>query len=179
VSRVRGTHRDIVPGTPPSPDPGTAYRWADFYYDEVKSERERRTSFEQRGTAIISVSGVVIGLLWNGVRDASWNTPSTAVTVLLGLGLSALVLGALFGLLCAVPMNYQGLDGDGMFEILAEKWTDSDLDASVQIAALQATAMRRSLRLNLLKARFLRIATACMASGILLAATCIFIKIVS
>src|SRR4051812_5890104 len=42
-----------------------SYPWAEYYYDEIKSERERRVSLEQRGFAVISLSGVLIGLVLN------------------------------------------------------------------------------------------------------------------
>ncbi len=155
-----------------------SFLWSAYLYDEVKSERERATSFEQRGVGVLSLSGVLIALLLNVSRDMPSARWSTASLILLLTSLAFLVVSALLGLLCATPLRYRGLEETKLLDIIAGNWMDPDFTASTQIAAVHFSVIKRSRKLNSHKARCLRSATAAVALGILLAAACLILDVI-
>lgn len=155
-----------------------SFLWSAYLYDEVKSERERATSFEQRGVGVLSLSGVLIALLLNVSRDMSSARWSTASLTLLLISLAFLVVSALLGLLCAMPLRYGGLNETKLLDIIADCWMDPDFKASTQIAAVHFSVIKRSRKLNSRKARYLWSATGAVALGILLAAACLTLVVV-
>lgn len=160
-------------------DSEPAFLWANFFFDEVKSERDRRASLEQRGLGIISFSGLLIGLLLNASRDVGIsNWPTVSATLLLA-ALTTLVVSALFGLLCALPRSYGGIKYKKMKEILEKYWGEPDFVSSRRIGAVHISMMKTSLELNLVKARYLRLAVGAAALGILLSSSSLMANILS
>ncbi|MEV6598679.1 hypothetical protein AB0M36_17740 [Actinoplanes sp. NPDC051346] len=155
-----------------------SFLWAAYLYDEVKSERERATSFEQRGVGVLSLSGVLIALLLNVSRDMPLSRWSGVSEILLLISLASLVLSAMLGLLCAMPLLYGGLEEKRILAVISDNWLDPDFVASTQIAAVHFSVIKRSRRLNSRKARFLWSAIATVALGILLASGCLILNVV-
>ena len=149
--------------------PKPSFLHSDAILDELKAERDRRVSLEQRGLAVISLSGVLIALLLNASRETSQSTWPTWSTTLLLAAMASLMVAALFGLLCAAPRSYGGVDNSYLEKILMEYWDEDDPIASRRIGGVRIGMIRISRRLNRTKAQFLRIAMATSATGITLA----------
>lgn len=142
---------------------------SDAILEELKAEQERRVSTEQRGLAIISLSGVLIVLLLNASRETSRSSWPTWSIALLLAALASLVVAALFGLLCAFPRSYGGVDDAYLDEILVEYWDEDDPVASRHIGGMRIEIIKISRKLNWTKAQLLRIAMIASAIGITLA----------
>lgn len=147
----------------------SSFLHSDAILEELKAERDRRVSLEQRGIAVISLSGLLIALLLNASRETSHSTWPIWSTTLLLTALTSLVVAALFGLLCAAPRSYGGVDNPYLEKILMEYWDEDDPIASRRIGGIRIGMIQTSRRLNRTKAQFLRVAIVASATGITLA----------
>lgn len=163
----------------PTEAAGPTFLWANYFFDEIKAERERRTSLEQRGLGVISLSGVLIALLLNASHNIHTSQWPAASAVLLLAALATLVTGALFGFLCALPRSYGGIENEQMRQILMKHWDEEDAIASRRIGAVHVRTIEISLELNLAKVRYLRIAIGAAALGILLSSASVTANILS
>jgi hypothetical protein len=104
-------------GNPPPPPPGgnpaSAQTAGDLYADliqkQLADEDQRKASIEQKGTAVVTSSGVLVTLLF-GLAGFTTATPgfklSGSTALLLGLSLGAFLLAAIGGIASNWLLNY-------------------------------------------------------------------------
>jgi hypothetical protein len=153
-----------------------SYLHGDAFREELKSERDRRASLEQRGVAVISLSGVLSALLLNTSKDIG-RSPWTAA--LLVAALVALVVAALLGLLCTMPRRYGGVTDAYLKEILEEFWDEGDEIASRRVGGAHLGMIIVSRRINRVKANLLQAAIVASATGVALLSTSVVGLVIS
>lgn len=157
----------------PSPESaGVGKIHSDALLEELKAERERRVSLEQRGLAVLSAAGVLIALLLNGAKLVN-HSPAGTVALLAGLG-SLLVAGAA-GLVTAMPLAYGGLPDEDLTEILVEHWDEDDDLASRRVGGHRTGMILISRRKNMMKAYALRVAMIAAVAGVAASASAVAI----
>jgi len=111
-------------------DQGKTY--ATFIENELKVERDRRTSLDARGLNIVSVSGslttllVAVGAFVSGRQGFKF--PRDAVLPLVGT-LGAFVLAAILGIVASAGRRYQVTIPPTLAAMLTDHWQDHEVDA--------------------------------------------------
>jgi hypothetical protein len=88
--------------------------FAEFLANELKSERERRATLDQRGIAVVTSSSTLVTLLsglvaFIGLRGGT-PKPGIATLVALALSLLSFVIAAFYGLATNRSQTYTSLD---------------------------------------------------------------------
>jgi hypothetical protein len=127
-------------------DQGKTY--STFIENELKAERDRRSSLDARGLAVVTTSGSLITLLAAvGAFVTSrqqFRLPSDAILPLM-ITLGAFVLAALCGLLASHNRPYQVAHADTLTEMVGNRWATTEVDARnivARVNALTVTSLR-------------------------------------
>lgn len=152
--------------------------WNDFLKDELASEEARRTSLEQRGTSVITVSGALVTLLFGLSALATKAEPTYKLTsearAYLYVALALFVVSALLAIATNVPLLYGAVDESVAQEIIDKYLEDSVSHAETRIAATRANLLPSNRKSNGLKALFLLGAVAIQAVAVLFVGLAIF-----
>jgi hypothetical protein len=145
--------------------------WSEFLKDELASEAARRDSLEQRGTAVITVSGALVTLLFGLAALATKAEPTYRLTSearsYLYVGLALFVVSALLAIATNVPLRYGAIDESAAQRIIDKYLEDSLADAQTRVAATRAKLLPNNRKRNGLKARFLVGAVGTQAAAVL------------
>jgi hypothetical protein len=135
-----------------------------FIEGELKAERERRTALDGRGQTLVTASGVLVTLLSGVSALVQSGVKSPVPPLAIGLELLALVLfllAAVSGIVAGWNRCYAVAAPSTHSRMLAEHWTDSEVDARNQVATVHAMTVRTLREANRLKA-------ACVSAGLVL-----------
>ncbi len=130
-----------------------------FVDAELRAQDARKASFEQRGLAVVTTSGVLVTLLF---ALAGLSTKSKATFVLphsarlwLVVALIAFVLAAASALATNFPLPYAIVTPDEIEKRLNEKPIRSEPRAERDVALTRVTALRDAKSKNTIKGRLL------------------------
>jgi hypothetical protein len=130
-----------------------------FVDSELRAQDSRKSSFEQRGLAVVSTSGVLVTLLF---ALASLSTKSQATFVLphaarlwLIAALIVFVLAAVAALATNFPLRYEAVTADQIEARLKEQPIRSELRAERDVALTRVKALRDAKHKNTMKAKLL------------------------
>jgi hypothetical protein len=128
--------------------------YAAYVTAQVVSQEERKRSFEQRGLAVITTSGVLVSLLFGltaaltGV--AGYHLPHASRGWILA-ALVCFVAAAVAAILTNVPLKYRGVTADALRKKIDECWQDSAAEAQREVALTEVKVIRRAKERNRLK----------------------------
>jgi hypothetical protein len=148
-------------GTNETPSTGTV-AYGDFVKDELEAQDKRKTSFEQRGLAVITTSGTLVTLLFALValstKKADTFVLPHAAHTWLTVSLVFFFLSALAALLANAPFIYQAVEAAKIRERLHEK-PPRALDAAIKdVAYTRLDALESAKAKNSIKGRALAVA---------------------
>jgi hypothetical protein len=118
--------------------------------EQLAEERAVKTSLEQRGVAVVSTSGVLVGLVFAFTSllsgDRTLDLPWVA-RAFLGRALATFVTAAAFGLLCALPRPHLEVGTQALRDLIEDDvvW-DADAETGARRAALARFATIERLR---------------------------------
>jgi MFS family permease len=141
-----------------SDDRGGTSVYATYVAAQVASQEERKRSFEQRGLAVITTSGVLVSLLF-GLTSVltgavGYHLPHGSRGWILA-ALVCFVVAAIAAILTNLPLNYSGVTADALKKTIDERWEDSAAEAEREVALTEVTVIRRAKARNRLKGRAL------------------------
>lgn len=125
--------------------------YGNFIKDELEAQDKRKTSFEQRGLAVITTSGTLVTVLF---ALAALSTRSDTF-VLTGAARDWLVRSLLFFVLAAVaavitniPVKYEAVTAEGIRKRLGEKPIRNADAAASDIALTRLNALENAKKKN-------------------------------
>lgn len=102
---------------------GAAYRG--LIDDALKREDVRKVSFEARGLSIITSSGTIVTLVFGlaalATQATKFKLDSTTKTAL-AVSLGCLIVAAVFGILCNMPIGYGEADEKDLKRLLEDRF---------------------------------------------------------
>ena len=125
--------------------------YAAYVAEQVASQEERKRSFEQRGLAVITTSGVLVSLLFGLTTAltgaAGYHLPHGSRGWILG-ALVCFVAAAIAAILTNVPLKYSGVTADALNKTIDERWQDSAAEAQREVALTEVKVIRRAKERN-------------------------------
>lgn len=150
-------------------DGASSSPFASYFENLVNDQEARKTSLEQRGTAVITTSGAVATLLFGLVtligQAPDFTLPFQARGPI-GVALVALVCACTLAILTNVPAPYVGLSIKKPSEELRKLWAKKPDDALILITATRMAGLKRAKLINDLKAWVLVVAVSCQVVGV-------------
>jgi hypothetical protein len=149
------------PPPAPAPDPAAAAGsvYGTVIADLLKAEDQRKSSFEQRGIAIITTSGVLVSLVFalgTAVTSADAFTVSAFSRALLVAALVLFVTAAVAGIVANYPVHYELIAQADLRRLVSPEVWDGDAGtAARRVAEVSVTVLERARRNNQLKGRAL------------------------
>jgi hypothetical protein len=130
--------------------------YAHFIEAELKTERDRRSTYDSRGQAVVTTSAALVTLLValaTLTRSAApTHFPQAAVTPLV-VSLAALTAAAALGMLASWNFRYAAVRVTTLSAMVRAHWTDHEVDARNSIAAAQVVTVDSLRTTNNRKAR--------------------------
>ncbi|MFD6392476.1 hypothetical protein [Nocardia sp. NPDC060259] len=153
-------------------DQGKTY--AAFIEGELKTERERRSAYDARGQVIVTSSGALVTLLGRLaalVKSSTVATFPAPVVIAVGVALALFVGAAACGIVAGWNKYYAAATASTLARMIGEHWTDDEVDARNNVAAVQVRTVDTLRRANAFKARWVGIGlivqvSALVASGV-------------
>jgi hypothetical protein len=143
--------------------------YADFTQAQLATEEARKASLEQRGLAIVSVSGVMatlgFGSLALTTRAAPGNLPG-AGAVLLFVGAAAFLIAAGLALAMNAPLRHKAVSPATVKKEIREHEHDDRKTALVWVTATRINLLDATRRSNNLKALLFMAAMIAEIAGI-------------
>jgi len=154
-------------------DEGAHDVYAAMISDALGREYDRKQSLEQRGLAVITTAGTLVSLIFGFAVFAGAKAIHLplAAKVLLGLGLAAFLLAAVFGLQINRPLGsyYAPVAVKDLREAVKPgNWTGEPVEAARQIAVFQVSELDSWRNGNGIKANALHRAVAAETAGVAL-----------
>lgn len=137
-------------GTPTATNPGTA-AYGEFVKDELAVQDARKTSFEQRGLAVVTTAGALATLLFGlaAFAAAGKTQPLSAdAKELLDIAVVVFVAAAILALGTNVPLPYNAPKASAIRGRLSEKPIRDEDAAMRDIAFTRAKALADAKRKN-------------------------------
>ncbi|WP_378735300.1 hypothetical protein [Nocardia brasiliensis] len=162
-------------------DQGTTY--AAFIAAELKTERERRATFDARGQALVTTSSALF-TLFAGVA-ALVKTPATTRLPTEGLvaGIVTLLLfvgAAICGVIAGWNGQYEVAKSDTLDALVSEsRWTDDEVDARNNVSALAARTVRTMRETTNFKVRWVGIGLVLQVLALVALGMTVFLTIVN
>lgn len=142
-------------------DQGTVY--LAFIEAELKAERERRSTYDARGQALVVTSAALVTLLTGLAAVAKAGTtirvPASALAVLI-TAIVLFVCAAASGIVAGWNWHYALASSTTLNRMLNEHWTDDEVEARNNVATVHALTVRTLRRANAFKA-------ACLSIGLI------------
>jgi hypothetical protein len=129
--------------------------YGEFIKDELEVQDKRKTSFEQRGLAVITTSGALVTLLFalaalSTKKAATFTLPDSA-EMWLSIALVLFFISALSALITNAPLIYQAVPAEKIRERLREK-PPRDADAAARdVAFTRIDELESAKRMNTIK----------------------------
>jgi hypothetical protein len=125
-------------------------------------ENSRKSSLEQRGSAVITTSGVLVSLIFAlaaVVVDAQGFALPGVSRMFLIVALTLFVLAAVAGIISNWPLSYQQIRIEDMHRLVSVKnWHGPPEIAAQRVAESRVAILERARRLNRRKARAVLVA---------------------
>jgi hypothetical protein len=127
-----------VTDSPPASGIGT---YGAFLKDEIAAQDQRKTSFEQRGLAVVTTSGTLVTLLFalaalSTKQQATFVLPDDAQTWLLRAVVFFFV-AAVAALVTNVPLSYGAPTPESIKRLLKETSTEDEAEKEVALARVE------------------------------------------
>lgn len=128
--------------------------YADYIREQLVAQEARKASLEQRGLSIVSTSGALVTLLFGlaalTVERDDFALP-TAASVLLVIALLVFVAAGVSAIVTNIPLSYQGVTGEALRTAVAERWDDTDAEATrmtslTRIKVLESARQRNNMK---------------------------------
>jgi hypothetical protein len=138
--------------------------FGDYINKELERQIARKTSFEQRGLAVITTAGALVTLLF-GLAALSTNQetfvlPDTSkVLLLVALGFFVIAIAA--ALATNVPLVYQNVTPQGLSQAVQTRWSETPSAARKTVAKTQLKVVLSARTVNGVKAWLLFAAITC------------------
>jgi uncharacterized membrane protein YcjF (UPF0283 family) len=137
--------------------------YAAYIAAQVVAQEERKSSFEQRGLAVITTSGVLVSLLFGLTAvltgAARYQLPEVSRIAILA-ALVFFVVAAIGGIVTNLPRSYRGVTAEALKKQIDERWEDSAAVAQREVALTELKVIGRAKEQNSWKGRSLIIAIA-------------------
>jgi hypothetical protein len=136
-----------------SSDQGKTY--LAFIEGELKVERERRSTYDARGQALITTSGTLVTLLAGFaalVKTATTATLSSWTLVAFALAVTLFIGAAGCGILAGWNRYYAVAKTKTLQRMLDDHWIDDEIDARNNVATLQLITVDTLRKANAFKA---------------------------
>lgn len=163
--------------SPGEPTPGTAV-YDEFLKEELTSQEARKSSFEQRGLAVVTTAGALVTLLFGlaaiASRTGHGEPFATEEKIWLAVALVCFVVSAFAALATNFPVRYDGVKADDIRGRLTESDPNNAEQAHRDIALTQITILQEAKGKNALKGRFLFTAMLFEILGVVAAGVAIF-----
>jgi hypothetical protein len=112
--------------------------YADYIREQLEAQEARKVSLEQRGTAVISTSGLLVTALFGLVTVSKQVKTTLEITmgarVLFVLAVAIFVVAAVSGILANLPLQYRGPTVKAMREAVRARWDDTLAVAERKVA---------------------------------------------
>jgi uncharacterized membrane protein YcjF (UPF0283 family) len=135
--------------------------YAAYVAAQVAAQEERKSSFEQRGLAVITTSGVLVSLLFGLTAvltgAAGYQLPEVSRIAILA-ALVFFVVAAMGGIVTNLPRSYRGVTAEALKKQIDERWDDSAAVAQREVALTELKVFGRAKEQNSWKGRSLIIA---------------------
>jgi hypothetical protein len=129
--------------------------YGDFVKDELAAQDQRKTSFEQRGVAVITTSGALVTLLFAlaalSTKEAQTFVLPDSARSWLNVALVLFVLAAVAALATNVPLSYQAVDAAAIKDRLKAVPVKGADEATKDIALTRVKALRDAKLKNSIK----------------------------
>jgi hypothetical protein len=153
----------------------------DFIAAELEVERSRKASFESRGFAVITTSGVLVTLLFGLaalVTSRKSFIPPDSVRWLLSAAAGFFVAAAALGIRSNAPARYLQVQPDSLAILVTpEVWGQPGADAGRELTAAQLTELEDARARNQGKGRIVLAAMALQLVAILLTTAAISVTL--
>jgi integral membrane sensor domain MASE1 len=161
------------------PEPDNKAREAlDLAIDnELRQARDRAASLEQRATAVVTTSGVLVSLMfgfWTLIKGKQITNLPEAPRILLALALVLFICAAIIALFVIMPRNYPA---QSFWKGVLGSWIRSPSENWESITNLHLKEIGHWLRTNDLKAKTLLASIMAECIGIGLLAVCMLVVI--
>ncbi len=157
-------------------------KYVSFFDQELNSERERRSTLDGRGQAVVTTSGALVALLSAVgaivIHRSTFVFPGNARYPLVS-ALILFVVAAFLGILAAVNFKYDVVSRDSLSQMLRGHWTDSDDMAAKNIATANVITIKTMRRGNNTKAALLLIALFTQLGAFLSLSVAVFLLIIA
>jgi hypothetical protein len=151
--------------------------WGDYVKEELDRQVARKASFEQRGLAVITTSGVLVTLLF-GLAALSTKERQTfvlpgasRVLLLVALGFFVLAIGA--ALATNVPLIYRNVTPEALTGAVNGRWSESPSAARRKVAYTRIDVLKSARSVNTVKAWILFGAMACELCALVIVAVAV------
>jgi hypothetical protein len=159
------------------PDDVAGGLYAELIDAQLQEERDRKTSLEQRGVAVLTAAGTLVTLVFGFATFVRGMNPVALSTLSTGFFVAALfffVAAAAAGILSNRPTNYLELDEKELNRLTSDaiwSWTNRVV-AGQRVAQAKVVIITSAREQNASKATLVRLAIASLAlATLLLAAT--------
>ena len=157
-------------------------KYVSFVDQELKAERERRTTLDGRGQAIVTTSGALVALLSAvGVivsHRSSFVLPQAARYPLVA-ALVLFVIAAFLGILATMNFKYDVVSRDSLAQMVRRHWPDTDDVAAKNIATANVNTTVTMRRGNNKKAVLLLVALFAQLGALLSLSVAVFLLVTS
>jgi tetrahydromethanopterin S-methyltransferase subunit C len=147
---------------------------------ELEEIRAAKASFEQRGIAVVTSSGILVTLLLGLAAlitsRSGYTLPDSAKPWIYG-SMAAFVLAAVFGVLTNRPVWLRAPTAKSLFDLARHSWDDDRATAEKKIYATRVKMLARYKKTNRKQAKLLSYAVALEMLAILLMAVAVGIII--
>lgn len=136
--------------------------YLEFVEAELKAERDRRSTHDSRGQALVTTSGALVTLLTGlaaVVRTGNAGRFPPAIPIAVGIALGLFVCAAACGILAGWNRHYALASYTTLNRMLNEHWTDDEVDARNNVATVHAMTVHTLRQVNAFKA-------ACVSIGL-------------
>jgi hypothetical protein len=142
-------------------EPGGAAVYAAYVAAQVRGQEERKSSFEQRGLAVITTSGVLVSLLFGLAAlltgAAHYHLPHASRVPILA-ALLCFVIAAIAAIVTNLPLPYRGVTVDALREKVDGQAEETAADARREVALTELEVLERAKQQNKRKGEALALA---------------------
>jgi hypothetical protein len=161
----------------PTPTPGTAV-YGELVKEEIAAQETRKSSFEQRGLAVVTTTGALVTLLFGlaaiASRTGHGEPFGTEEKWWLAVALIGFVVSAFAALATNIPVEYESVKPSDITGRLTEAAPNNAEQANRDIALTQITVLEHAKKKNALKGKFLFGAMLFEVLGVIAAGVAIF-----
>jgi uncharacterized membrane protein YcjF (UPF0283 family) len=135
--------------------------YAAYVASQVASQEARKSSFEQRGLAVITTSGVLVSLLFGltaVLTGAAGYHPPGAARVPILAALFCFIVAAVAAITTNLPQLYRGVTAEALKKQIEEQWEDTGTEARRAVAFTELDVLARAKEQNHKKGEALALA---------------------